>query len=217
MIPKRMKRTSKIKLIATIFISLLILFLLSPDIREFISYYLFYTPLHFALGHFLYGSFIIDMFILFLCCTGVFFFIYFGYRILYKYNDDPISKITYVLAVITIPFIIYLLCSDLFSDLNLFVHNKYQTKVISLNQIKKEKHNSKKGYTYYDYRAYTDTLELDYGKKEYRYLKFDIYQYEQLIKEIEDDKTINIDRDSIRLYYLPNTKSILKHEIFSPK
>lgn len=219
-------KISKTVLILSILI-LAIICRSSRDISEWLAYNLFYTPLYSILGSYLYGPFIIQLLSLFLPLT----FLTLGLVYLRSFlpkNKKYTLKISQIAIIVTILILSFFIFKNSILDMKFIIEKKYLTEESYLYKFYRSYNRSsrKKISNPYYYRFDTNTIKnkniqttITINNKtrveyDYEYLNLNVYQYKKLLKIKKTYiNEYNADSIPIKIYYLPNTKMILKYEI----
>lgn len=205
-------------ILSFIFIISLILFSRSRDLKEWILYHFYYTPLYYVLKEYLYASLIIDGIGLLILSIISLLIGWFCIKLFLSKKEKPKNRAVGLVFALLIPVAIYLFSRSFISDVKFAKEKKHLVVYSYLSKIEKIKRESRKGSKSYDYRFYTNILK-EKSRNTYLHLNLDMYQYKDLEMKNEELKSKNINTDSIpvTIYYLPNKRSVLKYEVLDSK
>lgn len=182
-------------------VGLVILFCFSLDFREWLSYNLYHRPLY-ALFFWspikaYWVNSITYIFILIAFLGFVYMLYSFVIRDRIKSEYGSLNKIVQITVLCLLFALVYYFYSSIIKDTFLLYKNKYSIVDVNITDVKKL---SRKGSNIYCIN----------------YLSLDVYQYKELQKKKEkyNVKKIDLDRIKLKVYYLPNTKDVIKYEYY---
>ncbi len=218
---------------------------LDPDLREWLWYNLYYRPLYFFFSDFLYSTFfyrciniiLITCFILFFSIPEVF-----RYEKKKRKEKEGSQKEFYtymryfglIVVIVTFALSTYFLYPFVL-DMRYIVKKDYLIETSDITRYKRYTYNGRKGekyiyrlYTYtpvkknigYHFKKLVDTYtpieEERTGLSSYEFFELNEYQYIDL-KNYQSNLSMKdtVTNKKIKVYYLPNSRVILKYEFIN--